>query len=191
MQTLIDTTHPAIRRAALGPLGLCVLLTACATTAPEAVKESLDEHTGLTVTHLDKPLALLRTAARGSSADPFVFLAPFETDRMGTRSIYLWLAVPAIEPIVEPPQVSVDEAGLEMRTLESVAGTGLSRSPYRKPEPWSIEFYYAVDAAQLARLARGTKIDAVVHYAEMGEQHFVLETASVELAGFADRVVAR
>jgi hypothetical protein len=192
MFTLMDAIPPPPRRRAratrLALPGLCALLAACAASAPQALKESLDEHSTLTVTQLEKPVWLLRTAALGSSADPFVFLGPFETDRMGARALYLWIAVPAIERVIEPPQVFVEQRSVELGALRSAAATGLSRSPYRKPEPWGVEFYYTLDAAQLARLAHGTHIDVVVHYAKLGEQHFEVDAAPAELARFAERI---
>ena len=73
---------------------LLAALAGCASVPENAVSERLDERTGTTVTTMQKPIELVSTEPRGSNSDPFAYLAPFETNRMGQRELFLWIAVP-------------------------------------------------------------------------------------------------
>ena len=73
---------------------LLAALAGCASVPENAVSERLDERTGTTVTTMQKPIELVSTEPRGSNSDPFAYLAPFETNRMGRRELFLWIAVP-------------------------------------------------------------------------------------------------
>jgi hypothetical protein len=148
------------------------MLTACATPPREAVGESLDEGTGTTVTVIAAPIELLATEARSRGADPFAFLAPFETNRAGARARFLWASVPG-EGIEGTPEIFADGArlSLESRTLD-LAALGLSKPPYVSPAPWNAQFLYALDAEALAVLARSQQLALVVKFPETGALRF-------------------
>src|SRR6266702_3288403 len=62
------------------------LLGACATApSEEPVSEKLDPDTATTVKTLNRPIELLSQTGRSKQTDPFAYIAPFETNRMGAR----------------------------------------------------------------------------------------------------------
>jgi hypothetical protein len=82
------------RSAAFAASLFALMLSACVTTPGNEPLESLDERTGTTMTALRRPLELVAVDARAAGADPFAYVGTFETNRMGRRASYLWLAVP-------------------------------------------------------------------------------------------------
>ncbi|HVO46133.1 MAG TPA: hypothetical protein VMT29_07320 [Steroidobacteraceae bacterium] len=78
-------------------LPVVVLLGACA-AAPAPVSEKLDPDTATTVTTLRRPIELFVQDWHTNDADRFAYLAPFETDRMGERSLFLWVSAQAPAP---------------------------------------------------------------------------------------------
>jgi len=156
---------PAV--ALLASAGLAPLLGGCAAVPGNAVVEQLDERTGTTVTRIERPIELVSTEPRGNNTDPFAWLAPFETNRMGQRQLYLWVAVPDERGGARPPVVL---AGTE--TLRMVPKGGepqaltLAAFPYPNPAPWSAIHAYAIDEATLRTLAGAASIDVSVRYAD-------------------------
>ena len=73
------------------------MLVACATTPSQPVVERLDPDTATTLTVINKPVELVGEGAHGPTGNPFAFIAPFETDRMGKRALYLWMSAPSIQ----------------------------------------------------------------------------------------------
>lgn len=163
------------------------LLSACATTPPERVAERLDESTGTTLTVLNAPLELLAVRARGHDADPFAWLGPFETNRMGDRSTHLWASVPG-GGLRGAPQLLIDGVPLAATALPpDPTALGLSRAPYQPPAPWNVQYHYHLDATALARLAAARELALVVDY-ESGAERFVAGAATTAaLASFAAR----
>lgn len=140
-------------------------LSGCATLPDNAVQERLDERTGTTVTALQRALELVSTAPRRGQSDPFAYLAPFETNRMGTREIYLWVAVPNESRDVTAPQVELDGTPLSLRSLGSDPQTiGLAAFPYATPAPWSSVTLFALDAPALQTLAAAATLEISVSY---------------------------
>ncbi len=140
------------------------LLGGCASAPTSAIREQLDERTGTTITSLGKPLQLLAQQARGPGADPFAFVGSFETNRMGQRRLYLWLAVPNESRSEVQLSVSVD-AGKPLPLGAAVAepaAAGLARYPYDAPTPWSLVQAFELDesALRLLAAARRVQIDA-------------------------------
>ena len=83
-------------------------LGACASLPNDApVVEQLDDQTGLTIARLGKPLELYRENFRKDTLGKFAFLGPFETNQMGRRELYLWLALP-LEDIMLRAQLLTD-----------------------------------------------------------------------------------
>ena len=152
------------------PLALLLVAVAgCTTSTAITQRETIDDQTGTTVSHLDAPIQLLATTPGAPSGDPFAFVAPFETDRMGVREIYLWVAVPGEgaptpklvltldgEPLTLA-QVSVNPTALGLRTL-----------PYRMPAPWSAVFIYRLDARTLRSLESAHNLTIGAQYARSG-----------------------
>jgi hypothetical protein len=147
--------------------GSALVLIACAATSGCAaipndspVVEELDSQTGMTVARLGRPIELYREAATRDSAVRFAFVAPFETNRMGTRDLYLWVAVP-IEYVdgTKPPIVAADGMPLVLGAPSRGAETaGLRTDPYPPPTPWSTAWYYKADANAIAKLGDSSRL---------------------------------
>jgi hypothetical protein len=141
-----------------------LLLAACGSTPRNATTEALDERTGTTVTRLEKPVELLALEARGANLDPFAYLAPFETNRMGRRALYLWIAVPDEQRDAAPPELRLDGRPLPLATGTQGRGAGLAAQPYPLPAPWSKLTVYALDATQFAALLAARQLQLEVRY---------------------------
>jgi hypothetical protein len=160
IMTSVRRTQTGVRwRRFLAIAVAAAMLGGCAALPQDApVFEQLDAETGITVTRLGRPIELYRETFHQEAAGKFAFLAPFETNLMGTRELYLWVALPvdasASEPVIElnGKALSLGSAG---RNAESV---GLRKSPYKIPTPWSEMYYYKVDAALIARLAEAAEL---------------------------------
>ncbi len=137
------------------------------------VAEQLDERTGTTVTRIERPIELVSTEPRGSNTDPFAYVAPFETNRMGLRQLYLWVAVPDERGGARPPAVMAGTETLILAPRGSDAkALSLAGFPYAKPAPWSMVQAYSIDEAALRTLAAAGTIDVTVRYADDREIRF-------------------
>jgi len=169
-------------------------VSGCAALPDDApVVENLDPETGVTVARLGHPLELYRETAHQDSSERFAFLGPFETNNMGKRELFLWIAVPLENPAGSaPPTIIVDNTALELDDSGKAADfAGLRTSPYRIPTPWITMFYYRIDADVVARLAaaRDLRIKAVDQVAKGPlDLEYVAEPDSEQrLAKFAAR----
>jgi hypothetical protein len=136
-------------------------LGACATVPEDAsVVEKLDEETGLTVARLGRPVELYRETFLKDPSGRFAFVAPFETNQMGTRALFLWVAVP-IELGEQDAAPILTVNGKEL-TLGAPGRTpefaDLRKSPYKIPTPWSSMYYYRVDHDLMAQLGEAREI---------------------------------
>jgi hypothetical protein len=178
--------------AAAGALACAVtaLLVACATAPGESVSEKLDPDTATTVTILSRPIELLSQTNRSKQLDPFAYIAPFETNRMGARDLFLWISTPQAKGQLTPPQVLCNGQPLSLQPLsqdggaagaqagpgDNVAPAGssgalvkvdlsqlsLSRAPYEAPVPWSTQWYFRLPPDSLKCLvnAEGISLEA-------------------------------
>jgi hypothetical protein len=129
---------------------LATLVAACSTTPSQPVVERLDPDTATTLTVLGKPVELVAQSLHNAGGDPFAFLGPFETNRMGTRAQYLWLSAPSVEGAKIEPQLLCDGQALALAPVTGdLAQLGLSRPPYEKPAPWSLQWYFQLPAEAL------------------------------------------
>lgn len=136
------------------------LLAACAALPDDApVIEQLDPETAVTVTRLGHPIELYRETFLKDPAGRFAFLGPFETNQMGQRELFLWIAVP-VEPVVDAiPSIEIDGTPLTLGAPgRSADFAGLHKSTYKIPTPWSAMYYFRVDAAVVAQLAAATRL---------------------------------
>jgi hypothetical protein len=136
------------------------LLGACAALPDDApVVEQLDSETGTTVTRLGKPIELYRESLQREAAGRFAFIGPFETNLMGTRELFVWVAVP-IEPVPDSvPTVEVNGTVLALGTPgRSADFATIHTSPYKIPTPWSAMYYFKVDDTVVARLGEATHL---------------------------------
>ena len=117
-----------------------MLLGACAALPDDApVVENLDEETGLTIARLGRPLELYNDTSSKDVAERFAFLGPFETNQMGNRALYLWVALPMENPAgSSAPTVLVDGAALEL-------GASWNQRGIRGPSQLALPHPHAVD----------------------------------------------
>jgi len=137
-------------------------LAACASLPNDApVVEQLDEQTGLTIARLGRPLELYRDTVRNDTPGKFAFLGPFETNQMGTRELYLWVALPLEDPAsAVTPVVSVDGAALSLPAAgRGPDAAGLQHSPYRIPMSWIATFYYRIDPQIVRKLGAAHSVE--------------------------------
>jgi hypothetical protein len=138
---------------------LALTLSGCVVPASQSVVERLDPDTATTLTVIKKPVELVAETLHNSSSDPFAFIAPFETDRMGKRAQYLWMSAPAMEGVKIEPQLLCDGQPIALSPAESdVTHLGLSHVPYEKPAPWSTEWYFQLPPDTLKCLADAQKV---------------------------------
>jgi hypothetical protein len=146
---------------------LMLALNACATLPKDQpVYEELDPDTGVTIARIGKPVELYREAVPSVYTDRFAFLAPFETNQMGTREAFLWLAVPTDPTLTESvPTLDVDGSAVALGTPGRQPDfAGLAKSPYKVPAPWSVMYYFKVDKDLITRL--GTARSLTIHMTE-------------------------
>ena len=136
------------------------LLSACAALPDDApVVEQLDSETGTTVTRLGHPIEVYRESFVQEPAGRFAFIAPFETNLMGKRELFLWVAVP-VEPVADSvPTVEVNGSVLNLGTPGRNADFAtMHTSPYKIPTPWSAMYYFKVDEALVTQLSQASNI---------------------------------
>ena len=159
------------------------LLCACAALPDDApVVEQLDTETGVTVTRLGRPIEMYRETFQQDPAGRFAFIGPFETNLMGARELFLWIAVPA-EPVGDAvPEIELNGAPLTLGTPGKAADfAGLHKSPYKIPTPWSTMYYFKIDAALVEQLAQATKLTIrVLEPAKSGTVKTVFATDVVD-----------
>jgi hypothetical protein len=184
-QTALRTARFALAAFASSMLGACAALPDDA-----SVVEKLESETGVTITRLGHPIELYRETFLKDPAGRFAFLGPFETNQMGQRDLFLWIAVP-IEPVADSvPVVEIDGAGVTLGTPGRTAEfAGINKSPYKIPTPWSAMYYFKVDADLISRLGESTKLTVrMLEAANAGTVKTVFETevvADTRLKDFA------
>ena len=148
-------------------------LTACAS---KGVVERLDPDTATTFTTLNKPVELVAQSLHTSSGDPFAFIGPFETDRMGNRAQYLWMSAPGVEHAKVEPQLLCDGQPLTLSPIDSdVTQIGLSHPPYEKPAPWSVQWYFQLPPDTLRCLTEARKVTLETHADNGQSDQFAVE----------------
>lgn len=160
---------------------VATLLGACAALPEDApIVEQLDTETGTTVTRLGRPLELYRETFLQETAGRFAFIGPFETNLMGRRESFVWLAVP-VEPVGgEVPVIEVNGAALPLGAPGRAADfANLHKSPYKIPTPWSAMYYFKVEDSVVARLGEAT--DVTVRLLEAGKNGPVKSLFSVKI----------
>ena len=185
-------TAPRLRQFLAGIFAIAVL-SGCATLPQDAtVFEQLDAETGVTVTRLGRPIELYRETWIQEATGKFAFLGPFETNQMGNRELYLWVALPVDPSAGVEPVIELDGQALSLGSAGRAADfAGLRKSPYKIPTPWSAMYYYKIDSALVARLAEATALSMrTVATAKDGSAVKTLYAAKMEdsrLKEFAQR----
>ncbi len=135
-------------------------MTGCAALPEDApVFEQLDAETGVTIARLSRPMELYRETFQRDPTGRFAFLAPFETNLMGTRELFLWTALPVDVAEGTEPDIELDGRELSLGPPGREADfAGLNKSPYKIPTPWSAMYYYKIDQALVEKLAAATTL---------------------------------
>lgn len=134
---------------------MALLLGACASVPDDSpVVEDLDSETGITIARLGRPVELYRETFRQDSTGRFAFLGPFETNQMGKRELFLWVAVPVENPLATGnPTISADGTRLDLgEPGRSPEFASLLKPPYKIPTPWIAMYYFRLGDDALARL---------------------------------------
>jgi hypothetical protein len=159
------------------------LVAGCAALPSEQVSEKLDPDTATTVTVLSRPIELISATGRGPTNDPFAYLAPFETDRQGTRALFLWVSAPQGDRASEPPEVLCNGQPVSLQPLKDgdlrpsagslaqsdLTALNLSHAPYDAPVPWSVQWYFRLPPDGLKCLAGADGIALEMRAASGGD----------------------
>jgi hypothetical protein len=143
-----------------------VLQTGCAAPVIDPIQEQLDERDGTTIVRLAQPVTLIADRPRGSGADPFAFIAPFEANQMGARQMQLWVAVP----------IESDTQATVAVWRDAVLVTELARTTTHAPYPvtatWQRQFVGDLSAAELDSLSAGSNLTVEVRLADGRSERF-------------------
>ena len=161
ISTRLKVSAFSVLRTLVIAVPLAAGLAACAPTPAEEARagERLDSNTGTTVTLMPKPVELIVDRDHGQKTDPFAYLAPFETNRMGAHELYLWVSAPQVEGPLGIPQVYCGRGSRSssIPRAEHVKEMGLSGPPYKLPAPWSVQWYFKLSGEVLDCLAARRK----------------------------------
>lgn len=179
-----------IRRGPARRLACAMLLAGCAAQPAAPVDETLDPGTGTTTSVLTRPIELQPEDRRGAFGASFAFLAPFETNRMGERTLYLWVAATEGDTPLVNSEVECDAQPIEAVPISGEpAELGLTRAPYVAPVPWSTQWYFRVSRSALECLANARHIAIVTRDANGERQRFSAPSQTItSLGAFAAHV---
>jgi hypothetical protein len=145
-----------------GAAFLAIALAGCAVPVADADSERLDTNTGTTVTVMPRPIELIVDRGKGPKTDPFAYVAPFETNRMGSHELFLWVSAPQVAGPLGVPQVFCGETQLALDKYDgTMADVGLSSPPYKAPAPWSAQWYFRLSGEVLDCFASATRIRVI------------------------------
>jgi hypothetical protein len=163
---------------------------ACAPTPVNEEAQRLDSNTGTTVTLMPRPVELVIDRPRGAKTDPFAYLAPFETNRMGAHELYLWISAPQIAGALGVPQVFCGEEAIQLEQINTdMKVLGLSNDPYKLPAPWSVQWYFKLSGEVLDCFARAKQMRIVTQTGAEEPDRFIAEAEALSgLADFSSRV---
>jgi len=175
---------------ALVALAGVAILTGCAAEPTEEDQQRLDTNTGTTVTVMPKPVEFIVDRTRGPKTDPFAYLAPFETNRMGAHELYLWVSAPQVAGPLGMPQVFCGEQLLQLQPAnKSLKAMGLSESPYKMPAPWSVQWFFKLSGEVLDCLAAAKQLRIITQSPQADPDQFTAEApALIGLPDFVERV---
>jgi hypothetical protein len=139
---------------------------------------------------MPKPVEFIVDRTRGPKTDPFAYLAPFETNRMGAHELFLWVSAPQVAGTLGVPKVYCGEQAVELEPANmSLRAMGLSNPPYKLPAPWSAQWYFKLSGEVLDCLASARQLRIVTQAGEDPQDNFVADTEALAgLSEFAMRV---
>ena len=118
-----------------------MFIGACAALPDDApVVENLDEETGVTIARLGRPLELYNETSSKDVAERFAFLGPFETNQMGKRELFLWVALPMENPGGSPaPTVLSQWRGARHSARQEAARNSPAFAQFALPDPHAVD----------------------------------------------------
>jgi hypothetical protein len=187
---------------------MVAVLGGCASTPTEPVSEKLDPDTAVTVTTLSRPVELVAQSSRSNQTDPFAYIAPFETNRMGARELFLWVSTPQVTGTLSQPHLLCNGQAVDLQPLSGdalggsaapgqnvtsgaegggavkvdLAKLNLSRAPYESPVPWSTQWYFKLPVESLKCLAEAQGIVLQARAADGTDEQFSSSGDRKELA---------
>ena len=187
----LETARSAARFTFIAVAGL---LGGCAALPDDAaVVEQLDPETGLTIARLGRPIELYRETFRKDTTNKFAFFGPFETNQMGRRELYLYVALPLQDPASKiTPVISADGTPLALGEPGRAPDfAGLQHSPYKIPMSWIATYFYKIDRDLVTRLGGAASLR--IQVTEPTKEGTLKNDYSAQLAGdprlreFSDR----
>jgi hypothetical protein len=181
--------HNVFRWSALVGCALAAL-AGCAAAPTDADSEQLDANTGTTLTRMPKPVELVVDRVRGAKTDPFAYFAPFETNRMGSHELFLWVSAPQVAGPLATPKVFCGESPIALEKYEgSMSDIGLSSAPYKLPAPWSAQWYFRLSGEVLDCFASASRIRVITQTGEAEPDTYTAEGPAISaLSAFVTRV---
>jgi len=176
----------AVALAAIGVLNL----SACTVAPTEQQAERLDANTGTTVTVMPKPIELVVDRTTGAKTDPFAYLAPFETNRMGSHELFLWVTAPQVAGELGVPKVYCGDQLIALDRYDgTIADVGLSSPPYKAPAPWSAQWYFKLSGEVLDCFASTTRVRVVTQAGSATPETYSAEGQAIAgLSTFVSKV---
>ncbi|MBS0422343.1 MAG: hypothetical protein JSR66_31850 [Proteobacteria bacterium] len=180
---------------------VAVVMAGCASMpVTEPVAEKLDPDTATTITVLSQPVELFSQNSRAKQTDPFAYIAPFETNRMGSRELFLWVSTPQAQGQLTQPRVKCNGQELNLQPLSQEPGStasvetgkggnfgigadgkaiqvdlsklSLSRAPYSAPVPWGTQWYFKLSEDGLKCLAEAEAVSLEAQAADGAAEQF-------------------
>ena len=141
-------------------IALLVALAGCMSVPSPAVRDKLDAKTGSTISTLPDSIQLVTAAYRGANATAFAYLAPFEIDQMGVRTLFLWVLVPNDGPATSPPVILCDGKDVDLHLQTGgLNEMRLTEPPYKPPYPWGTQWHFLLTDAALKCFAQAHLIE--------------------------------
>jgi hypothetical protein len=178
------------RTALVSAVALGWLVASGCAPLPTEADERLDSNTGTTLTVMPRPVELLVVRPNGTKNDPFAYLAPFETNRMGSHEMFLWVSAPQIAGTLGVPKVFCGEEEIPLEVAkETLKDMGLSSAPYALPAPWSVQWYFKLSGEVLDCLARAPRLKVTTQAGDAAPEDYTAEASALTgLGEFSARV---
>jgi len=177
---------------------LLTLVSACATTPELQLEERLDEHTGVTITTLDRPIEFFCARPdQGIDAASFADLGLAEANRMGTRSYYVWISVlwgrtdPQVPGAPQPASITIEPGSAALAFDPAKRVVPPSSVPlYAPPASWSSTWVFALTVREARTIARAPSLALTIEMRDGERQHFSLwKPPTRTLPLFADQLL--
>ena len=161
-----------------------LVLAACTAGPGPPVRDKLDTKTGSTVSVMPEPLELVTNGYIGTRGGAFAFLAPFEIDQMGTRTLYLWVLLPHDVSSSAVPVIHCNDGIVTLPVKSAgLADLSLAQPPYDLPDPWGTQWYFSLDDQTLVCFAHARTIALDIPNLRNDVETFVAEKPK-NAAGF-------